>query len=522
MTLMKTLLLFLSGAICLSTNAQIVSTEFLNGNNVNAAISNNGVFFRNYASSTHGYKITNAIGDGTIYNGSIWCGAEDINGIFHVSKGSFSGGEEIAWGSGPIADPMYYGTPAYQNAYGTSIWKVTRQEVENHLQQYQQQGYVTPQSILDWPGNGETSMGVAAHLAPFVDLNNDGIYNPADGDYPDFPGREVVYTIVNDKSYLSEPDAMGLELHLMFYQFYNGTYLDESTFLNVRAFNRSTSDYFNFKIGFYLDMDIGNFSDDFIGCDSTRNMFYTYNADQFDEDNGGVIGYGTHPPCQAVMSLNQPLTSSILYGNYPLNFSDTTAWNYLNGLDYSGNDYINPVTNNPTKFMYSGNPYTQSGWYMGMDTAVNVSADLRGFVGISPGDLPVGTSTCSDFVFIYNDADGNLENVQNVLYTADALQNLYDSQTNFPCAVFTAGLEEKVSKFDFKLYPNPSSGLVNLEFTELKNDGEFIIRDMSGREVLSGILSEGNNKIHLDEKPGVYMITVSSGTFITTKKLIIE
>jgi hypothetical protein len=45
-------------------------------------------------------------------------------------------------------------------------------------------GYSIPQIILDWPAHADAAAGYDFYLAPFWDNNDDGFYNPADGDYP--------------------------------------------------------------------------------------------------------------------------------------------------------------------------------------------------------------------------------------------------------------------------------------------------------------------------------------------------
>jgi hypothetical protein len=61
------------------------------------------------------------------------------------------------------------------------------------------------------------------------------LYNPADGDYPEIRGDEAVYAIMNDKSRDTMGFGMGIEIHLMVYQYLDGTFLDNTTFLNYRV-----------------------------------------------------------------------------------------------------------------------------------------------------------------------------------------------------------------------------------------------------------------------------------------------
>lgn len=60
-------------------------------------------------------------------------------------------------------------------------------------------GYQVPANIANWPGNGEVAFGYDANLAPYHDVNNNGIYDPAQGDYPKFLGDEALWMVYNDR-----------------------------------------------------------------------------------------------------------------------------------------------------------------------------------------------------------------------------------------------------------------------------------------------------------------------------------
>lgn len=530
---MKKILLLLSSLAVTCMHAQIIDTETLNGNGVNALISDEGFFFNNAQTSTNGYEIPAGSGLSTIYAASIWAAALDVNGQLYASSPSNSSTD---WRSGPIADNTSYGTLAYQTTYGVSIWKVTRQQVDDHIAQYQQIGYSPVSEIADWPGNGDVSLGVADQLAPFVDLDNDGVYEPQDGDYPDFVGDEVVYVIQNDESYMPQPQNLGVELHLMFYQFNDNGYMNETTFLNVRAFNRSTTNYYDYHQAIYADMDIGNFQDDYFGSDSTRNLIYQYNGDIFDENGGGVMGYGTNVPCQAVLSLNHNLKAALSYNNsnnFPVTAPNSMLemWNHMNGLwsdgstVYYGGDGYNSagVTTIPTKFMFSGNPYTGTGWTEGNANggSSNPVGDRRGFMSISLGDFPAGTMHCFDFAFIYDDTDGNAENVQNVLNIADALQILYDNSSDFPCGNFTAQLSE-ATPLEFDIFPNPSAGDITVQLANNSNPVIVEVRDMTGRLIHSEVTQLATTQIQLNVPTGMYQMVIQSPHSKVAKSFIVH
>ncbi|MDB4082974.1 hypothetical protein N9502_01770 [Vicingaceae bacterium] len=75
------------------------------------------------------------------------------------------------------------------------IVRVTRQEVISHQANYNQIGYIMPEGIKNWPAFGDTTLGVSKDLAPFFDANNNGCYDPQNGDYPVIKGDEALYWI---------------------------------------------------------------------------------------------------------------------------------------------------------------------------------------------------------------------------------------------------------------------------------------------------------------------------------------
>lgn len=515
---MKTTTLFLCILGTSLLHAQ--NLEALNGNNANASVTDNALFFNDAQNNNSGYEIPAGSNLSTMYAAAIWAGGKDVNGQVYVSASSYSFN---GWASGPIANSQEYGSSNYTNQYGSSLWKVTRQQVEDHLAQYQQGGYVPAPEIADWPGNGDTSMGVAEQLAPFFDNDGDGVYEPLDGDHPDFPGDEVVYVIVNDEA-SPVSSHMIVEMHLMFYQFNDNGYLGETTFLNTRIFNRSIVNYYNYKQALYVDFDIGNYQDDYVGCDSLRNMMYAYNGDAFDENSGSAQGYEANPPCQAVVSLNRDLFATAYYANsssFPMldPTNEQGMWNYMNGLwidgspmFYGGNGYNSGVTGVPTHFLFTGNPYTGTGWseVNANNGGPNLTGDRRAVMTTDIGSLPAKTSVCSDFAFIFDDDDGNLENVQNVQYIADALQLMYDTNgLSFPCGFFTANTPE-IAPLDFNLFPNPSSGTFSLQFANNTNPVIVEVRDMTGRLLHSETTQAEMIPIQLDVPAGIYQVSVQS------------
>lgn len=159
------------------------------------------------------------------------------------------------------------------NNYMVSVLK---QDIINHIANYNQIAYTMPIGIKDWPASGDSALGIAQDLAPFFDSNNNGCYDPQNGDYPVIKGDQTIY-------WINHPIDQNLELeyHWMMYAFNEPTNksLDQTLFVQYTMINRSAVTYDSVKVGFFIDGDIGNSYDDYAGTDSLNNIIYFYNGD---------------------------------------------------------------------------------------------------------------------------------------------------------------------------------------------------------------------------------------------------
>jgi len=182
-------------------------------------------------------------------------------------------------------------------------------------------GKEASQGILNWPGNGNTSLGQSQFLAPFVDADADGIYNPGNGDYPTLdagvPGAkpdQMIWWVYNDKggthTAYTGGEPIGLEIQALAFGFSTSNEINNMTFYKYRVANRASSPLYDTYFGVFTDSDLGGADDDYVGCNMAevdpdgpggplpprrRSFAYTYNADNNDED-GSALGYGTTPP----------------------------------------------------------------------------------------------------------------------------------------------------------------------------------------------------------------------------------
>ncbi|MEY4895097.1 MAG: hypothetical protein RL751_1923, partial [Bacteroidota bacterium] len=360
---------------------------------------------------------------------------------------------------------------------------------------------------------------------PYIDLNQNGIYEPVLGDYPDIRGDEAVYIIMNDASYQPDGNELQIELHVMFYQFSAGNYLNNTTFMHLKGINRSTINYFNYNQAIYLDYDLGNYSDDHIGCSPERNMLFVYNGDDNDQTDAGQIGYGANPPCQALVSLSHPLKTGVVFttGEDYFNSGDYALWLFMNSQWADTTTWLNPLTNLPTDFILPDNPNNPNGW---SEEAVGMPAgDRRGMMTIYEPSFRPGTTICSDYAFIYSRVGSRLQNVQDVWNIAGSLHALYGVSDQFPCQgnAMVGSINDNTPKSFMRIFPNPASHSLNIE-SNFQTPFSIEIYNTLGQRVLQEQLQGlPNNLLSLQGlQKGCYVISASNGEHFFAEKLIIE
>ncbi len=279
-----------------------------------------------YSDTIPGYEIPKNSGKSSIYSGGIAIGGTDANGQFK-SCACWSGNARNYW-PGPLkSDGPDQGTTdaeicyQYDRHFATSRFEVEtfRDWVNTPLTNRDREfnGYSIPQTILDWPAHGDVAAGYDINLAPYWDNNEDGVYNPVDGDYPfyDLDGvlacgtsREMriprlygdanIWWVINDRGNIhgwrgGEP--IGIEIRAQAFEFSTNDALNDMSFYNFTLINRSTYTLFETYVGLVADGDIGAFNDDFTGCHVSKGIGYFYNGDPFDGE-GETTAYGANPP----------------------------------------------------------------------------------------------------------------------------------------------------------------------------------------------------------------------------------
>ena len=162
---------------------------------------------------------------------------------------------------------------------------------------------------------------------------------------------------------------------------YDVTYVRNFTDIDDKIINRSTSNLTDCYFGQWVDFDIGNSNDDFIGCDVSRGTFYGYNGDGNDE-NGFINGYGTNLPAQGVT--------------------------FLKGANQTNDGNDNPLTTDiPTAIAQNGIPYNGLGIGFGDGVIDNEYVGLQHFMYYHVGTIVNGNGDPNIGADVNNYMKGN-------------------------------------------------------------------------------------------------------------------
>lgn len=373
-------------ASCNAPSAQTV----LEVNNVRTTILTGGDMWWDLSSAK--YEIPKGSGAHSMFAGSLWIGGLDAGNQLKVAGMTYRQTGNDFW-PGPLDTVNVSIDQTVCDAYDKHF-RIKRSDVEAFYAASQNNfvGYTMPQSILQWPGNGNTALNQGKYLAPFNDANGDGNYNPYDGDFPDYDvtgqkgcaaklfGDETLWWVFNDKGNIhTETGALeiGLEIRTQAFGFNTNDEINNMTFYAYQVINRSSYSVNECYFGQWTDPDLGLYDDDFVGCDVQRGLGFIYNGDA--DDGGGAPGtYGLNPPslgCDFFQgpladandtvdndrncivddldSLGNPSEQIIMskFVFYDNNFTPTG--NPENGTDYY--NYLKGIWKDGTPFTYGGN-----------------------------------------------------------------------------------------------------------------------------------------------------------------------
>lgn len=338
-------------------------------NNVRALIFTAGDMWWDLNNSAK-YEVPKGSNKHSAFASALWIGGVDNGGNLKVAAMTYRQTGNDFW-PGPLKLEDASVTSDVCLAYDRH-WKITKKEVEEYVLG------ITPapsEAIATWPGNGDAANGYPFQLAPFIDLNGDGEYDPNYRDTagtPEHPaydisgdlgceaklfGDQTIWWVFNDKGNIHSETGgfpIGLEIRAQAFSFATNNALNNMTFYNYEIINRSTFTVQQTYFGQWIDSDVGNYLDDYVGCDVGRGLGYTYNGDADDET---AVGYGVNPPAFGLDFFEGPFMDADTLDGNPDPCVEPKA---VNGLGF-GDGIIDNERIGMSKYVYYNNDFSITG-----------------------------------------------------------------------------------------------------------------------------------------------------------------
>jgi hypothetical protein len=482
---------------------------------VSAKINNKGALVTDFL-------VPNEDGDGdslisTVSEISIWMGGLDPAGNLILAIQKPDTALSDFWG----------GFRNVPNSAG--VWKVTKEEIEQHTQDFEEDGDIDVMipSIFSWPGwsnpysqqfNGFSLDSIHNYLtAPFADNPFDwnGIYEPHLGEHPfidyviynfDKEPDEIVYTPYHTKE--TAPSIIKLNGKAVFFVYYcdDATFLEDAIFGYTQFIYTGQERLDSFFLSYYVDGNIGNPGDDYLGSLPYSGTTYFYNADSIDEDgfesNPPIFGFDIHSGILDTFGHYQGVSNVIPIHRFDEGFPPgTTApqlpqeyYNYITGswrdgspLSYGGDGY--QENTQTASFIFPGNPGNPAEW--SEISANTLPGDRRAVISSGPVTIKPNAGNRSFFSFENVSGDNIAEQVERLRQYSLTQEDFFytdyfppDPSPFDTIACLNTTSVNQPTSISGLIFPNPASTHLTLRAEE-SGLQQVALFDMLGRTVAS-------------------------------------
>ncbi|MDZ4711256.1 MAG: T9SS type A sorting domain-containing protein [bacterium] len=516
-----------------NSNAVRTQIEF-NQNRISTFIQNSGTFNQNISiSNSPGFQWTAGSNRFAIFTTGLTLAA-NINNVLTMAAASYTG----EWSPGYVLNQSYVTNASFK------LYKVKRGDNQNNNPDWANWGLMVP------------------YGAPYNDVNNNNIYEPAI-DTPGVKGADQsIFLCMTDADPLSHNQGEGFgggtppmfaEAHMTAWCYNNSQYQDMQ-FIKWEVINKNIAPWTKTYFSIVADPDLGDAADDYIGCDTNRNIGYCYNADTID-GNGTPPSYGNNPPVVGISFLScaanfADMTSFSYYTNSVLGdlvcetdpSTPGEAYRNMMGRKKDNTPFINPQTNQQTKYCYPGNPVTRQGWteyagrigncngaVTGTLTAPAPPGDRRFVMSYGSDNLSVAPNDTQKILIAQYIARGsNFSNSMTSLFQMTAKANEL-CQNGFIVGISPTStiVPEKFGLY--QNYPNPFNPVTKIKFdianSNTGQEVKLMVYNTVGKEVATLVnekLYPGSYEVTFngnDLPSGVYFYTLNAGSIKQTKRM---
>lgn len=523
-------------------NSFQIQRVLMDMNNIGAWFQNTGIYNQDTrTSNTPGFEWLKSSGKFAIFTSGLSISGF-INGSLSQIMGSYSG--ELA--------PGIIMNDSGVTGAEFKIYSIKTGDTSSTNPDYANWGFIVP------------------YGAPYEDINNNGQYDPG-VDIPGVKGasQTIFATLTGgfaSSRNVSEGFGGGISNPLMLADVrftswcYDDSRLSDVQFQKWEVINQSSNQVWErLRIALVSDPDLGDATNDYIGCDTTLQLGYCYNGVAHD-GNGNGNTYGFPPPAVGKILLKGPVdktsqtdysfTSFVKFTNTgsapPPCESDPNgeplgAHFFMSGLKKDSTDWIDRLSGEKTRFVYTGDPETLSGWtefrgsvqncngsLTGPTVNLNPPGDRRFVIGSGSEDFSMQPGDTQTIIAAQLIRKGNsyINSVEKLKEYADSIITFYNNGYVINVSNISSEIPEKFALH--QNFPNPFNPVTKIVF-ELTSR-EFVkleLFDVTGRlvsELISTELTPGTYSYELNANnmnSGVYFYRLSSENYSETKRLVL-
>lgn len=386
------------------------NSQFIDINSIKMFVTNTGSFAWDKFSGNSGLEFPKGTGKTCVFAAGLWMGAR-VSGTTRIAVAEYTD----EYGPGP----MYGAAPADPDSAVYQVYKLLRTYPDR----------ATRDAVL-----ADYNAGAVPHGAPPVDTLSDGSLT--------ILGDEMLWAVYNDadptnhKNQAGSTLPLGVEVQQTTFAFNRQGALGNTIFIQYKIINKGGNTLDSMYVSQWSDPDDGYAGDDVVGCDTTLSVGYVYNGTNSDNIYGAqvpAVGYdffqgpriirGTAPGDTSFLGMKS--FNKYTNGTDPDN--DTKTYDLMQGLKSDGSPRINPVTGQPTTFMFSGDPVLGSGW-IDTDPPQDVRLQLSsGPFTMVPGDTQIVTTA-----IVIGQSKNRLASISLMKFDDSEAQVAFDKDFNLP------------------------------------------------------------------------------------------
>ncbi|MFZ1322423.1 MAG: T9SS type A sorting domain-containing protein [Ignavibacteria bacterium] len=496
----------------------------LNSNNINTYFQNNGVFNSIQNSESGGFEWPKNENKFARYSSGIILGAI-VNTDTLVTVSVYD--SEFLPGFTDVN-----GVPSGNNSNEYQIYKLTHG--------------ISDSDRMNWPNKllGNSDQGAPVYFDSLamsykpVDFGNQSMFYSYTDSYP-----------ISHHNNAGSTAPLKADIKQINYSFNQPEELKNIVYQEYRIINRSSQVWNNAYINLFSDDDVGETQNDAVGTDTNLRLTYSYNFTSND------FIYSSNPPAVGFLVIRAPLlntgnnndtvyyyegknkrikigykedriSSSVIYHDdsfQPRNYTET--YNAIRGFKNNGTSYVNPSTSQITKFVYSGDPVTNTGWLCPN------SGDMRFYTGFGPMNINPGDTQVIVIAQVIGQGTDRLSSISKLRESSADAQEFYDNC--FSDVVISVNNISQYIPNTFILnqnYPNPFNPKTVISY-EIQMTGyrqvSLKIYNAIGKEVavlVNEKQSSGKYSVEFhgeDFASGVYFYKLEAGDFSETKRMVL-